>query len=84
MTTIEREQVGVRIRHLRRKVLGMTQQEFADSIHVHPITVVRWENGYVDPATHNLQAMAKLGKVPVSWFFASDDRYFTEAEELVS
>ena len=44
MLVMARSAVGVKIRK-RRQVLGMTQQELADKLHVAKSTVANWERG---------------------------------------
>jgi DNA-binding transcriptional regulator YiaG len=43
-----------------RKGLGMTQQEFADSLGVPQSTVGRWEAGLNSPRGLNLKALKEL------------------------
>ncbi len=49
--------LGERIR-LRRELLGLSQKELAEKIHVAASTVNRYENGVYDPASSTLSAIS--------------------------
>ena len=57
---------GSLIRDLRHK-LGMTQEEFARTIHVTVSTVNRWENGHASPsrlAWGGIEQVARVHGIP--------------------
>ena len=53
----ERSDLAGRIRELRKKA-GLKQDELAEAIGVHLITISRWENGVDVPKTLKLQRLA--------------------------
>ena len=60
------------MKHIRTKIFGVTQAEFASLAGVAQATVSRWENG-IAPSLDEMKAIRKAaeeGEVP--W----DDRYF--------
>ena len=50
---------GPRIRRLRRR-LGLTQQQFAEQLHVTPLTVLRWESRQSTPRRLALKRLQEL------------------------
>jgi repressor LexA len=68
---VSKEQVGQLIRS-RRNGLGLTQFEVARQIPISRPNYTKWENGDVDIAVSDLQAVAEILKVPMSYFFPDD------------
>ena len=66
------------IRHIRKKVFGVTQQEFAVIAGVQQSTISRWENGEAAPT---LDEMARIRESAGSRKLKSkwDDRLFFTA-----
>lgn len=65
------------IKHIRTKVFGVTQAEFAALAGVTQASVSRWENG-VAPSLDEMKAIRGAAETRgVEW----DDRYFFEAPE---
>ena len=50
---------GPHIRHLRRR-MGLTQQQFAEQLHVTPLTVLRWESRQSTPRRLALKRLQEL------------------------
>jgi len=48
---------------------GLTQAAVAEAVEVKPLTVYRWENGKAWPTARNIEALARLFKIPASTFF---------------
>lgn len=68
------------IRHIRKKVFGVTQQEFAAIAGVQQSTISRWENGEAAPTLDEMgriREAAKGRKLKSKW----DDRLFFAAPE---
>ena len=51
--------IGVRIAYLRKQA-NMTQAGLADTLHVSPKTVSKWENGYGLPDVKILPPLSKV------------------------
>lgn len=61
--------------HIRKKVFGVTQQEFAAIAGVHQSMVSRWENGQAAPTLdemNRIREAARQRKLKAKW----DDRLF--------
>ncbi len=62
------------MKHIRTKIFGVTQAEFAALAGVAQATVSRWENG-IAPSLDEMKAIRKAAEERnVPW----DDRYFFE------
>ncbi|GAC1042296.1 hypothetical protein thsrh120_23000 [Rhizobium sp. No.120] len=62
------------MKHIRTKIFGVTQAEFASLAGVAQATVSRWENG-IAPSLDEMKAIRKAAEErDVAW----DDRYFFE------
>ncbi len=59
--------LGDRIRRAR-KMLGLTQQEFADRLAVTQPTVHRWEKGFYDPDEEALRRLGAMTKLSPAYF----------------
>ncbi|MBQ4400971.1 MAG: helix-turn-helix transcriptional regulator [Synergistaceae bacterium] len=57
------ETFGSRLKSLRKKA-GLTQEELAEAIGVHSVTVSQWESDTYLPKTQNIKALAKALGVP--------------------
>ena len=65
------------ITHIRKKVFGVTQQEFASIAGVQQSMVSRWENGHAAPTLDEMQRIrdaAAARKLKSKW---RDDLFFT-------
>jgi len=71
--------IGERLKK-RRRELGISQEELAETLDVTYQQVQRYENGTNKLNVENIQLIAGVLSVPVSYFFDSD-RAFTVAEE---
>ena len=66
---------GSRIKHVREKVLGLTQQELAERLNSrqgkspNPVNVSRWERGASEPSINYVRQIAALAELPVSSFY---------------
>ena len=58
----------------RRKELGLTQEQLASEIGVHTVTIGRWETGQREPKGELLFKLCNVLKVPVSYFFSSENK----------
>ncbi|MEW6088331.1 MAG: helix-turn-helix transcriptional regulator [bacterium] len=63
-------QIGVRIKE-RRKELGISQEELAEALDVTYQQVQRYENGSNKLNVENIQLIAEILSVPVSYFFGA-------------
>ncbi|MBK5450909.1 helix-turn-helix domain-containing protein [Bacillus sp. TH22] len=45
---------------LIRKILGMTQKEFAKELGVQPLATTRWESGHQVPNEYNMRKVERL------------------------
>ena len=61
----ELQRIGARVRELR-EAAGLTQQQVADHLHVHRMTVWRVEHGRFDLGASQLRPLAHLFGVPPS------------------
>ncbi len=55
---------------VRRKALGMTQQEVADLACLSTVSVSNIENGKKEPMARTLAALARALRCSVNYFFA--------------
>lgn len=67
--------LGGRIAYQRAR-LNMTQVEFAAALGLSRSTIDRVERDLHSPRADNLEKIAALTAMPVSWFFPSDDEFF--------
>ena len=51
---------GEKIREARKK-RGLTQQQLADELGVHRVTVVRWESGAREPMAVVIRVIERIG-----------------------
>ena len=54
-----------------RKERGLTQQKFAEAIHVTQSAVSQWENGLSNPSTQQLFILANFFKIPIDTLYDS-------------
>lgn len=65
----EKSDIGIRIRDARLKK-KLTQQELADKIGVHVVTISQWENGVRKPNDEQKDLICKyLGGTMYTYFF---------------
>jgi transcriptional regulator with XRE-family HTH domain len=69
---VTKAQIG-RLMKARRERLGMTQLEVAEQIPTSRPNYTNWENGKIDVAVSDLQTVAQILKVPMSYFFPADN-----------
>lgn len=66
-----------------RKKFNMTQEELALKLNTAKTTISAWERGANKPPIDQLEAMAKLFEVPISYFFSEElDINYTEKVTL--
>ena len=63
--------LGERLREARRQA-GLRQEQVAEAIGSHPVTISKYERGVQDPSTDLLSAMARLYQVSLDWLLAHD------------
>lgn len=56
-----------------REARGWTQEDLANKIGVHPITVTRWEVGTRKPDIDTLRRLSELFSITVDDLLATDD-----------
>ena len=78
------QELGGRLRNARRR-FGLTQEQVAETIGTHPVTISKYERGVQNPSTDLLRAMARLYQVPLDWLPGPelDDPDFTADLEFV-
>ena len=69
--------MGARLKD-RREYLKLTQQEVADAISIGRSNYAKYEMGIIDIPSSAIPALAKVLRVPVSYFFGE---YDNEAED---
>lgn len=62
---------GEKIRLLREQ-LKLSQEGFAEMIHVSRQTISKWENNICLPNIQNLLSMCKIANVPLNDFFQEE------------
>jgi transcriptional regulator with XRE-family HTH domain len=62
---------------LLREVLGITQQQLALMLGVHPMTVSRWERGSAAPTAYNVQQLRFLARGSAGMAPEHRDRFVT-------
>ena len=65
------QELGERLREGRRRA-GLRQEQVAEAIGSHPVTVSKYERGVQDPSTELLSAMARLYQVSLDWLLGND------------
>ena len=60
------ETLGTRLKNARR-IRGLSQEQVAEMIGMHPVTISKYERDLQDPATNALKAMANLYGVSADW-----------------
>jgi transcriptional regulator with XRE-family HTH domain len=66
-----REQIGDRIRSLRRSS-RITQDELCEAVGVDRKTISRWENGHHPMDVDDAARIARALAVPLAWLFGDD------------
>lgn len=67
------------IRHIRKNVFRLKQQEFAAIAGVQQSTVSRWERGEASPSLDEMAAIREAARGKRGW----SDKLFFEAPDLV-
>jgi len=75
---VDSREIGSRVKK-RRSELGITQEQLAAELNISYQQVQRYENGTNKLNTYNLQLIARILHVPVTYFFGTA----SEAEPLV-
>jgi len=73
--------VGKRLRELR-KSKGLTQQDFAKSLRISPLTVVRYELGQMAMGMETLTSLAQDYGVNLSWLLTGTGQMFAECASV--
>ena len=78
------QELGGRLRDARRG-FGLKQEQVAEAIRTHPVTISKYERGVQNPSTDLLGAMARLYQVSLDWWLGPelDDPDFTADLEFV-
>lgn len=68
--TTERDEryIGLNVYHIRKKVLRVSQEEFAYMVGISKDTVSNIERGVYIPSVHNLVSISNCVGVPVDFF----------------
>ena len=69
MSSERQRTLGVRLKEARRRA-GFSQEEAAEAVGVHPITISKYERDIQDPNTDALVGLARLYGVTVDWLLA--------------
>ena len=66
---------GERLRQARAQA-GLSQEALAEALEKSKMTVLRWENGQAEgpPDFRQLELLSALLKVPVAWFFQTEEQ----------
>jgi SOS-response transcriptional repressor LexA len=56
----------------KRREKGLTQEQIADLLGVHPVSYARWETGAREPKGEYLIKLSKILEVPPSYFFEEE------------
>jgi transcriptional regulator with XRE-family HTH domain len=72
-------ELGNRLKAARRKA-GLRQEQVAEAIDSHPVTISKYERGIQDPSTELLGAMARLYGVSVDWLLGVEEEQPEEEE----
>lgn len=68
---------------VRRKELGLTQQQLADMVKKSSVSVFKWESGQTEPKGASLFALSKALRCSPTWLlFGDEDQAPTPANEL--
>ncbi len=78
-----KEEIGQRIRKLR-KLLGLSQKEFAEILGIHPMTLSRYELGKIQPTEKILQLIAIRFEVNLDWLKKGEGEPFFEERGRMS
>jgi repressor LexA len=66
----------------RRKEKGLTQEQIASLVGVHPVSYARWETGDREPKGKYLIKLSEVLGVPPSYFFESEESSSGELQYL--
>ena len=66
---------------MRRKAMGLSQEEVARRLHITRQTLSKWENGLSVPDAQLLQQLAEVLEVPVAWLLDGPARAEQENQE---
>lgn len=77
------ENIGQRIKELR-KMLGLTQKEFANRIGKSTISIAKWEAGDRTPDESTLKLIAKEFNVNEEWLKSGEGEMFVEGLPITS
>lgn len=72
--------IGERIRHVRREILGVTQEAFARQLGVSGRTVKRWEASFIAPTRENAEKIAALANLASEIFYPDETE---ESEPII-
>jgi transcriptional regulator with XRE-family HTH domain len=71
ITERQRIQSGERLRQARLD-LGWTQEDLAQATGFHPNSIIKWEQGVVQPRPHYWKILSEQLGRPIWWLRASD------------
>jgi len=74
--------IGDRIKKLR-KLLNLTQKEFAQKIGVIDTLVRKWERGENEPTPKSLRAIAKTYNINLHWLLTGEGEMFIKREHKI-
>lgn len=77
---------AVRIKKLRKSILGISQQEFADSLFMKRNSIAQLETGLRNPSERTLKTIAEIHNVNLEWLQDGTGPIFRELtkEEEIS
>jgi len=78
--TVTSKEIGAKIKK-RRIELGISQEQLAETLDVTYQQVQRYENGTNRLNVENIQLIADILSLPVSYFFESDEKVMIVREE---
>ena len=64
-----------RIKELRKNILNLSQQEFADSLFMKRNSIAQLETGLRNPSERTLKTIAEIHNVNLEWLQKVLDRY---------
>lgn len=71
--------IGERIRQ-RRKLLGLTLQNVADTFQINRASVSEWESGKSQPDVRKLAELARVLRASPEWLLTGDEKHAPDAE----
>ena len=66
--------LGIRLQEVRQR-RKMSQEDAAEAVGVHPLTISKYERDHQDPNTKTLVALAKVYDVSTDWLLTEHERF---------